>query len=255
MSTNDTLAGEGAILARTADLLDNLNQLQEAVRDDIIDADMKEFRASADREMQVKGHRFADADNRLDEVEQATRAERDGKSQKIAAVLVAELATIEAALEAETEASKKLAPPKGGTPSEAMLARIATGFERQELRATMVRLPMASLLALYQRTPDNENPGLVSFIEEELASGFPTLSLAPGRDSATDAKAVDELSRLVRERHQQRVPLFVREVRAKLEALLPAVRRVHLKELTKATPALNRFNKKQRAAAKESTAI
>lgn len=244
MSTE--LSGEGAILARAQDIVEGVNAFMEATSDKAIDDDMKAFREAADAEMRVKGHRFKDADQRLDEVELARREERDSATQKVAATLNKTIADIEAALERETEAAKRLQPPKMATPADAMLARIAHGFERQELRAVMSRLTHAELLALYQRTPDTDSPGIVSFIEEELASNFPTISFAAARDSETAARTIDEFNTAVRERREKRIPKFVQEVRARLAAYVPVERRILLKQMMKATPAKARFTPTRR---------
>lgn len=242
---------EKETLAAAAAVFEHVDGVHEIASDTLIDQHFAKLRSEAEAEITIKGIRPQKADAMLDEVEEEHRRRYDKLIAGGAAAALQELRALELELEAQAERAKVLQPSRYATPSDNLLARSANVLERQELRAQAAAMTLDQLATLYEQLTDQDDPGVVAFIETELIAGWPTLHTRPDDEDA--AKAIDRLNGLVAARREQRIPLHVREVRALLEARVPTAKRLWLKELSRTkdgeplrTPAMTRFKKLDR---------
>ena len=174
----------------------------------------------------------------FDKLEQRDREEFDAALRTEAGALLAEADTLGAALDRLAEAAHDLRPPRPATVEGRALLRTADLLEREELRRQFNGRPLLELERAYQAATDDDAPALVQFVEAELLKNFQTLT--PRTTEPADQDALRRLMALTRERRAARVPLIVREHRARLNAVWTPTTRTLLRGLRTASLAMDR---------------
>lgn len=174
----------------------------------------------------------------FDKLERRDREEFDAALRSEAGALLAEADTLGAALDRLAEAAHELRPPRPTTPEGRALVRTADLLEREELRRQFNGRPLIELERAYHAASDDDAPALVQFVEAELLKNFQTLT--PRTTEPADQDALRRLMALTRERRAARVPLIVREHRARLNAVWTPTTRALLRGLRAASLAMDR---------------
>jgi len=179
----------------------------------------------------------------FDKLEQRDREEFDATLRVEAAALLKDADAIGAALDRLAEAAHELRPPRPATVEGRALLRTAELLEREELRRQFNGRPLAELERAYQSASDDDAPALVQFVEAEVLRNFQTLS--PRTTEPADHDALRRLLALMRERRAARVPLIIREHRARLNAVWTQTTRTLLRGLRTASIATDRGRARQ----------
>jgi len=174
----------------------------------------------------------------FDQLEHRDREEFDATLRVEAASLLAEADVLGAALDRLAEAAHELRPPRPASIEGRALTRTAELLEREEVRRQFSGRPLAELERAYQAATDDDAPAVVAFIEAETLKNFQTLT--PRTTEPSDQDALRRMTALMRDRRAARVPLIVREHRARLNAAWTPTTRTLLRGLRTASLATDR---------------
>lgn len=248
---NDIL-DEKQTLARADEIIGYARSVLDTVLPSALEKRYEALERDATSEMSVKGVLPRNHRQMLADILMKDSAEVDKNLQTLSMTGVLKpLQEFEPALERTTKHHQTLRPELKYSGSDRLLARVVNATERTEARARLAGRTFQNLAEQYEAANDEDHGAFAALVEHEHQVGFSSLSLKSD-GSVKDTEALMRLTRAINERQAARTPLFIKEVRARLSAMVDDMTRDRITKIGRgnATPATdyvkNRLNQEAR---------